>query len=174
MPTYEQIQDKYNKYKDNYDEVIQIVVEEFPNQPEFQIAVLGHIGRETDGTFDYKMKQYQGGPGRGLFQLEDGKYKNGVDKHYRNYLRWLGKNKLKDSARSQVQYFKANIVGSERGYNGAGNSDRIIESARGGDLGNIANTLQKRFFHSGNEAPQKTLDYMEFFKLPLLPAQPAE
>ena len=50
MPTYEQIQDKYNKYKDNYDEVIQIVVEEFPNQPEFQIAVLGHIGRETDGT----------------------------------------------------------------------------------------------------------------------------
>lgn len=174
MPSIEQIEKKYDKYKDNYDEVMQIVVEEFPDAPEFQIAVMGHIGRETDGTFDYQMKQYKGGPGRGLFQLEDGKYKNGVDKHYRNYQRWLGKNKLEDSARSQVQYFKANIVGSERGYNGGGNSDRIIESAKTKDLGNIADTLQARFFHSGKKAEQKTLDYMEFFKMPLLPAQPAE
>jgi hypothetical protein len=174
MPSIEEIENKYNKYKANYDEVMGIVMEEFPDSPEFQIAVLGHIGRETDGTFDYKMKQYKGGPGRGLFQLEDGKYKNGVDKHYRNYQRWLRKNEFEDSARSQIQYFKANITGSERGYNGAGNSDVIIESAKSRNMPHIANTLQKRFFHSGNEAPQKTLDYMEFFKMPLLPAQPAK
>jgi hypothetical protein len=175
MPSIEEIEKKYNKYKANYDEVMGIVMEEFPDAPEFQIAVLGHIGRETDGTFDYKMKQYNDGPGRGLFQLEDGIYeKTGVDKHYRNYQRWLRRNQLNDSARSQVQYFKSNLTGTERGYNGGTNSDRILESAKTKNLPHIANTIQKRFFHSGNEAPQKTLDYMEFFKIPLLPAQPAE
>jgi len=174
MPSTEQIFDKYKKYKSNYDEVMQIVEEEFPNQPQFQMAVLGHIGRETDGTFDYKMKQYNDGPGRGLFQLEDGKYNNGVDKHFRNYQRWLAKNKLGDSARSQIQYLKSNLVGSERSYNGAGNSDAIIESIQSGDPLTIADTLEKKFFRPSKPAPEKTSDYIDFFKIPLQPAQPAE
>ena len=38
--------------------------------PKESAAILGNIDVETDGSFDYLQKQYEGGPGRGLFQFE--------------------------------------------------------------------------------------------------------
>jgi len=166
----EEIGDKLAKYKINYNDVKVAVEEAFPTLA-MQIAVLGHIGRETDGTYDYKIKQYGGGPGRGLLQLEDGKYSNGVDKHFRNYNRWLTKNKLEDSAKSQVFYLKDNIMGSQREYNGFGNSKKIVESIKSNDPKLIAETLQERFFRSGKKLPQKTNDYMSFWTTILTPAK---
>ena len=69
--------------------------------PKESAAILGNIDVETDGSFDYLQKQYEGGPGRGLFQFEGLK----LDA----YNEWLKANNKKNSAESQIQYVKQSI-----------------------------------------------------------------
>ena len=69
--------------------------------PKESAAILGNIDVETGGSFDYLQKQYEGGPGRGLFQFEGLK----LDA----YNEWLKANNKKNSAESQIQYVKQSI-----------------------------------------------------------------
>ena len=38
-------------------------------------GIMGNIAVETGGSFDFRQKQFGGGPGRGLFQFEGGHLK---------------------------------------------------------------------------------------------------
>ena len=81
-------------------------------------AIMGNIDVETRGSFDYQQKHYYGGPGYGLFQMEQA-----MQADYKN---WLAKEYLKDSAKSQLKYIKNEITNGS--YIGAGNARIIRES----------------------------------------------
>jgi len=66
-------------------------------------GIMGNIDVETGGSFDPRQKQYSGGPGRGLFQMESGAGK--LDE----YQTWLKKTGRTDSDASQIQFFRDTI-----------------------------------------------------------------
>ncbi len=66
-------------------------------------GIMGNIEVETGGSFDPQQKQYSGGPGRGLFQMESGEGK--LDE----YQTWLKKTGRTDSDASQIQFFRDTI-----------------------------------------------------------------
>lgn len=66
-------------------------------------GIMANIDVETGGSFDPQQKQYSGGPGRGLFQMESGTGK--LDE----YQTWLKKTGRQDSDASQIQFFRDTI-----------------------------------------------------------------
>ena len=66
-------------------------------------GIMGNIKVETGDSFDPQQKQYSGGPGRGLFQMEFGEGK--LDE----YQTWLKKTGRTDSDASQIQFFRDTI-----------------------------------------------------------------
>jgi len=66
-------------------------------------GIMGNIEVETGGSFDPQQKQYSGGPGRGLFQMESGEGK--LDE----YQTWLKKTGRTDNDASQIQFFRDTI-----------------------------------------------------------------
>ena len=89
-------------------------------------AIMGNIDVETGGSFDYMQKQI-GRPngGYGLFQLDFQK---------NNYFDFCSKYGYSDSARAQVKYAYESIYGSERKFNGFGDSKKIADAFKGDDL----------------------------------------
>ena len=67
-------------------------------------GIMGNIDIETGGSYDYQQKQKGGGKGYGLFQFDF------MNKYYQNYLQ---KNKLEDSANTQIDYMYDTIYGNE-------------------------------------------------------------
>lgn len=66
-------------------------------------GIMGNIDVETGGSFDFRQKQKNDGPGRGLFQMEAGEGK--LDE----YQTWLNKTGRRDSDASQIQFFRDTI-----------------------------------------------------------------
>jgi len=71
-------------------------------RPEAIIGIMANIDKETDGTYDYQMEQYNG-KGYGLFQLDPG------GDHVNQYNMFLERNNTKDSMESQLDYFLESI-----------------------------------------------------------------
>lgn len=65
--------------------------------------ILANISVETDGTFDYGMKQYGGGPGRGMFQFEGSQLSD-----YNKF-----KGDQEDSMYLQSKFVQKNIFGAK-------------------------------------------------------------
>tara|TARA_R100001086_G_scaffold196209_1_gene112996 strand:+ start:1107 stop:1694 length:588 start_codon:yes stop_codon:yes gene_type:complete len=67
-------------------------------------GIMGNIDVETGGSYDYQQKQKGGGKGYGLFQFDF------MNKYYQDYLK---RNKLEDSANTQIDYMYDTIYGNE-------------------------------------------------------------
>jgi hypothetical protein len=87
-------------------------------------AIGGNIDWETGGSFDYKQRQYNNGPGLGLFQMEP--------PMQGNYREFLTKKGLQDSAESQVKYVFEELQNGN--WIGAGNAQTIREAFNSGDV----------------------------------------
>jgi len=78
-------------------------------------GIIGNIDVETGGTFDFQQKQKKGS-GYGLFQFDF------LNKHYN---KWLKDNNLKDSAKSQVDFFHDTVYGNSKDIIGQGTALKI-------------------------------------------------
>ena len=105
-------------------------------------GIMGNIDVETGGSFDPLQKQYSGGPGRGLFQMESGAGK--LDE----YQTWLEKTGRQDSDASQIQFFRdtiydpsgiKDIVGVD--VAGFGNAEKLRDVFETDDPAKIAETV---------------------------------
>jgi len=67
-------------------------------------GIMGNIDVETGGSYNYQQKQKGGGKGYGLFQFDF------MNKYYQDYLK---RNKLEDSANTQIDYMYDTIYGNE-------------------------------------------------------------
>lgn len=131
------------------DYVANYVMNKFKN-PKLAAAVLGNIEHETGGSFDYRQKQYGGGPGRGLFQME---YKP-MRIAYNNF---LNVNKMQDSAEGQINFMN-DIVSSDRYYDiGAGNRKEMIKAIDTGDIKKITEEFSRRVLRPGKPQEEKRI-----------------
>ena len=106
-------------------------------------AMLGNIDVETGGSFDYLQKQYEGGPGRGLFQFEGLK----LDA----YNEWLKANNKKNSADSQIQYVKQSIKSPETLPKSIMNLPRMKKAESVSDVVGSGNAKKiRKVFKEGN------------------------
>jgi hypothetical protein len=105
-------------------------------------GIMGNIEVETGGSFNPQQKQYSGGPGRGLFQMESGAGK--LDE----YQTWLKKTGRQDSDASQIQFFRdtiydpsgvKDIVGVD--VAGFGNAEKLREVFETDDPAKIAEAV---------------------------------
>lgn len=147
--------------------------------PKVVAALAGSIDVETGGTFDYQQKQ-KGGPARGLFQFETGKYGNGTDKHFSQYENWLKGKELEDSIKSQVAYVHDTIYGSNQKYIGAGNAKKIRESLESDDPVKITTGFTTNFLrpnpakaHMDRRIASANLFLSSFNDAAPMPAKPA-
>lgn len=123
----------------NFREVNGLVQEYFGQDPAVLAAIYGNIGVETGESYDYLQKQYQGGPGRGLFQF---------DWHKPYYAKFLKRYDKKDSPRSQIEYVHKAIYdkGSQEEKDlGQGNAKHIREAFASGDLERSNDMFIERF-----------------------------
>lgn len=174
----------------NKQQVVDALRDKF-SDPKVVAAFAGSIDVETGGTFDYQQKQ-KGGPARGLFQLETGKYANGTDKHFNQYENWLKEKELDDGIKSQVAYVHDTIYGSNQKYIGAGNAKKIRESLESDDPVEIITGLTTNFFRpakphidrriasanlflsSFNDAAPKKAPAGAVFKTPIITSTPPD
>lgn len=120
------------------------------NNPKLAAAVLGNIEHETGGSFDYKKKQYGGGPGRGLFQME---YKPMISA-YNNFLK---DHNIDDSADGQIKFIN-DILSSDKYYDiGAGNRKKMIEVINNGDVKKITEEFSRRVLRPGKPQEEKRI-----------------
>src|SRR4051812_13202747 len=106
----------------NYEHVKQVAMELFGDVG--GAAVVGNISVETGGSFDYQQRQYGGGPGYGLFQMEDGMR--------RAYKEFLDKNNASDSAANQLHFAYEEVNNGNQ--IGPGNARRIQRAFHGDDV----------------------------------------
>jgi hypothetical protein len=99
-------------------------------------GIMGNIQHETGGSFDASQKQYGGGPGRGLLQME-GDMLNA----YNGYLK---KNKLNDSPYSQVDFLDSILNGKDNYEVGDGHLDKLKIAAKKGNPAEYALQFSKR------------------------------
>lgn len=93
--------------------------------PALQAVLLASIDHETGGSFDPLQKQYGGGPGRGLIQMEG--------KMLKGYQDYLSKTKSKDSVDSQLNFI-GDIMTSGKNYDiGAGNRNKLADAINTND-----------------------------------------
>ena len=110
----------------------------------FKQALLGEIDVETGGTFDFKQKQGNGGPGRGLFQFEG--------RQLSDYKKYLKDNNLINSGENQIAFVKASmtqkssVAPHDLGWKSRGELQGLFQ---GSDTDTINDSLMKNYFRSG-------------------------
>ena len=150
-----------------YNQVVQVgntVEKYFPDNPYVITAMLGNIDVETGGSFDFKQKQYEGGPGYGLFQF---------DFHKPNYRKYLKRKGLQDSEDSQVRYVHDSIYGDEQEHLGWGNAKKLRELfASSKDPVEISDMIVKRFLKpkKGKEHIDRRREASRMYTMALTPA----
>jgi hypothetical protein len=132
-------------------EVIGAITKYFPTDvfPQAVPAIMGNIDVETGGSFDYKQKQYKGGPGRGLFQMEKPMQKN--------YNKFLKDNELENSVDSQI-FFLKNVLDNPEIHSLGNAIDRRGKKVYRGEL------IQRLF--RGQDPSRATKYFMERFLNP--------
>ncbi|WBF78151.1 hypothetical protein MEP402_gp31 [Methylophilales phage MEP402] len=110
-------------------------------------GIVGNLDHESGNTFDYKMKQDDGGPGRGIAQMETGYNKDGTPKMRLRYESWLKTNKQEDSLLGQLNYIHGAIEDS-LGFNelGSGNAKKLREGLKNVQSVKEATTLMQNIF----------------------------
>ena len=129
-------------------------------------GIMGNIKVETGGSFDPQQKQYSGGPGRGLFQMESGEGK--LDE----YQTWLKKTGRTDSDASQIQFFRdtiydpsgvKDIVGVD--VVGFGNAEKLRDVFETDDPAKIAEAVSNLWEKPGvphmERRKEAAAEYME-------------
>ena len=129
-------------------------------------GIMGNIEVETGGSFDPQQKQYSGGPGRGLFQMEFGEGK--LDE----YQTWLKKTGRTDSDASQIQFFRdtiydpsgvKDIVGVD--VVGFGNAEKLRDVFETDDPAKIAEAVSNLWEKPGvphmERRKEAAAEYME-------------
>lgn len=117
--------DMANIVNKNGRDYVALAVKNRFDSPALQAAILASIEHETGGSFDYKQKQYGGGPGRGLIQMEGGMLDG-----YQNYLKKKG---MSDSVDSQLDFLK-DIIESGNNYDiGAGHRQKFQKAVMSGN-----------------------------------------
>jgi len=101
--------------KKNSDDVISLMRKEGFNDRAI-VALMSNVAVETGGTYSWKTRQQNGGPGIGLFQYDF------MKPLYYKYLRRKG---LTDSAKNQVKFAHETIYGEERGVFGAARAKEL-------------------------------------------------
>jgi len=112
-------------------------------------GILGNIEHETDGTYDYKMEQYDG-PGKGLFMLDPG------GDHVNQYNMFLDRNKRQDSMEAQLDYFYETIYDEKSPAlksNGFGNARDLRKLFKEGTVEEITEAITTKW-----ERPRDYLD----------------
>ncbi|MEA2037543.1 MAG: phage tail tip lysozyme, partial [Nanoarchaeota archaeon] len=89
-------------------------------------AILGNIDIETGGSYDYMQKQYGGGPGRGLVQME-GKMLDAYEKYIKD-------NSLENSITNQIDFIDSALKTDKLYDIGAGNRKTLSEAFASGDI----------------------------------------
>jgi hypothetical protein len=126
-------------------------------------GVLANIDVETGGSFDYTQKQ-ENGPGYGLFQFD-------YQKPY--YFKYLEKEGLNDSAKSQVMFMADAIYNNksdaEGKYTGAldlgGPARRAIQkSFEEGSAADITKTFSEKYEKPSKPHMKKRLESAEKFE----------
>jgi hypothetical protein len=104
-------------------------------------SILGNIDVETDGSFDSQQKQYKGGPGRGLLQMEG--------KMLTAYQKYLNDNKKQDSTKQQV-HFMSEILTDDKLYDiGAGHRKELKKTFATGNVDLITKEISDRLLRPG-------------------------
>jgi len=151
-----------------YDQVVNIgrtLKKYFPENPYVVTAMLGNIDVETGGSFDFRQKQYQGGPGYGLFQF---------DFHKPNYKKYLKRKGIEDSEDSQVRYVYDSIYGDEQEHLGWGNAKHLRAMfASSEDPVEISDMLVKRFLKpkKGKEHIDRRREASRMYTIGFVPAK---
>ncbi len=132
--------------------------------PYVATAMLGNIEVETGGSFDFKQKQYKGGPGIGLFQF---------DFHKKNYRDYLKDKKLKDSIDSQVRYVHDNIYGDQQKFLGEGNAKKLRAVFKTDDPIAISDMFEKKFLRPNPEKAHsdRRREASRMYSLAFIPAK---
>ena len=105
------------------------------------LGIMGNIEHETDGTYDYKMKQYNG-PGYGLFMLDPG------GDHPKQYDAFLTRENKQDSMESQIDYFIDSIYNTKSPAlksNGYGNARELRRLFEEGTVNEITEGITSRW-----------------------------
>lgn len=100
-------------------------------------GIMGNIAVETGGSFDFRQKQFGGGPGRGLFQFEGG--------HLKAYNEFLARNLLRDSMENQLKYMSENINNGVGFDIGAGNRKLLQDAFKNGGTVQVATLFSNLF-----------------------------
>jgi len=109
--------------------------------PNVIAGIMGNIGVETGDTYDPNIKQYKGGPGRGLFQME-GKMQSA----YNTYLK---KMRLPNTAETQLGFMN-DILTSNKNYEiGEGNRTRLQRIFEVGTPSTIADEFRIKVLKPG-------------------------
>jgi len=104
-------------------------------------AIIGNMDVETGGSFAYDQKQYKGGPGRGVLQMEGQMLKS-----YQSYLK---RNKIDDSLNSQIDFLHSALT-SDKDYDiGAGHRKKLQEAFKTEDIDLITEEFSNRFLRPG-------------------------
>jgi hypothetical protein len=137
---------------------------------------MANIDVETGGSFDPRQKQYSGGPGRGLFQMESGQGK--LDE----YQTWLKKTGRQDSDASQIQFFRdtiydpsgvRDIVGVD--VAGFGNAEKLREVFETDDPAKIAEAVSNLWEKPGvPHMERRKVSCCRYMKGSSLPNQAAQ
>ena len=107
-------------------------------------GLVGNLDHESGNTFDYRIKQGDGGPGRGIAQMEVGGMRDRYDS-------WIIKNKLNDSLNSQLSYIDG-AINDTLGHDelGAGNAKKLREGLKNtNSVEESTKLLEKYFFQAG-------------------------
>lgn len=142
-----------------------IIAKYFPDNPYAIMAMLGNIDVETDGSFDPMQKQYEGGPGRGLFQF---------DFHKKNYAQYLKRKGLENNEDSQVRYVYDSIYGDEKEFLGFGNARKLRTLfARSRNSIDLSDAFQNIFLRpqEGKEHTPKRREATKMYTMAFIPAQ---
>jgi hypothetical protein len=121
--------------KPDGDQIANILMDRI-GDPVIVAGIMGNIQHETDGTFDASLKQYGGGPGRGLLQME-----GEMLKAYQQYLK---KNKLNDGPYSQVDFLESVLKSKDNYEVGDGHLIKLRQAARRGNPAEYALEFSKR------------------------------
>lgn len=113
-------------------------------------GIMGNIAVETGDTYDPNLKQYEGGPGRGLFQMEG--------KMLGAYNTYLKKTRLPNTAETQLGFMN-DILTSNKNYEiGEGNRTRLQRIFEVGTPSTIADEFSGKVLRPGKPHAKRRID----------------
>ncbi len=143
--TPEQIKEQERQYKKLDSDLNQTKISNYLKDKGLEknaiLGIMGNIEHETDGTYDYQMKQYNG-PGYGLFMLDPG------GDHPKQYSAFLNRQNKKDSMESQLDYFIDSIYNTKSPAlvsNGYGNARALRNLFKDGTVNEITEAITSRW-----------------------------